>query len=483
MFMKNRKILLCICSLVCVFATSAVSANKPNIIVILADDLGYNDLSCYRSILPDQDEFTPTCMTPNIDKLAQEGMLFTNFYSGAAVCSPSRSALITGRNASRNGIYNWVPENSPMHLRSEEVTIAEMLKNQGYQTAHFGKWHLTSEGMDQPIPNEQGYDYSFFTYNNAIPSHENPVNFMQNGKPLGKLSGYSCQLVVDEAMKWLAQRKKTEEPYYINVWFNEPHEKVAAPEELTSRHDRNASYYGAIENMDLAVGQLIDYLKENGLYQNTLIIFTSDNGSQVRYSNTPFRGEKCLNYEGGIRVPFIVKYDGVVPQGNIKNTPGHFTDVLPTLAAFTQSELPDRNLDGTDLSKIFKNEKEEVERGHPIFFFRYFHDPVCMVRENNWILLGYDKPLPYAEDYDIKASANLKPKPEEPVWSMWGFQPAHMDFIKKQKITHFELYDINVDIGQRQNVASLHPEVVEKLKKKMLLLKEEMIHEGGDWFK
>lgn len=480
------RFILKVCILLCcigIYASAQQQTQeKPNFIIILADDLGYNDVSCYRDMLSGQGESAPTCMTPNIDKLAAAGMLFTDFYSGAAVCSPSRSALITGRNASRNGIYNWVPENSPMHLRSEEVTIAEMLKPQGYQTAHFGKWHLTSGGTNQPIPNDQGYNYSFFTHNNALPSHKNPVNFMRNGEPVGELNGYSCQLVVDEAIDWLEERKNKEEPYYINVWFNEPHEKVAAPEELTSRHERHPKYYGAIENMDLAIGRLMDYLEETGLDQNTLIIFTSDNGSQVRYSNTPFRGAKCLNYEGGIRVPFIVKYHGVVPEGSVKNTPGHFTDVLPTLAAFTGSKLPTRTLDGADLSAVFKNEEEKVERVHPIFFYRYFHDPVCMIREDKWVLLGYDNPLPYAERYDIKAIANLQPKPGKPTWSMWGFQPVHMNFIKKQKVTHFELYDINEDIGQRKNVAARHPEVVKKLKKKMLLLKKGMVKEGGDWF-
>jgi arylsulfatase A len=159
---------------------------KPNIILILADDLGYNDVSCYRnSNFEEQYENAPTSQTPNIDKLAESGMRFTDFYCGAAVCSPSRAALITGRNATRVGIYNWIPENGPMHLRSEEITIAELLKDKNYNTGHFGKWHLTSKGMDQPLPNDQGFDYSFFTYNNANPSHENPDNFYHNGQLVG----------------------------------------------------------------------------------------------------------------------------------------------------------------------------------------------------------------------------------------------------------------------------------------------------------
>ena len=240
-----------------------LATGPPNIILMVADDLGYNDLSSYRNANPGQAEKPPTTQTPYIDQLADEGMRFTNFYCGAAVCSPSRSAILTGRNATRNGIYNWIPPGQPMHLRAEEVTIAEMLKVKNYQTAHFGKWHLTAEGMGQPLMNDQGYDYSFFTYNNANPSHENPVNFFRNGKPVGELIGYASHLVVDEAIRWLEENKGSEDPFYINVWFNEPHEKVAAPDSLANRHDYNKEYYGCIENMDYAVGKITNFLKAN----------------------------------------------------------------------------------------------------------------------------------------------------------------------------------------------------------------------------
>ncbi|MCK5367435.1 MAG: sulfatase-like hydrolase/transferase, partial [Cyclobacteriaceae bacterium] len=226
----------------------------PNVVLMLADDLGYNDLTCYRNSNHGQSlEFPPTSQTPHIDKLAEEGIRFTDFYCGAAVCSPSRSALITGRNATRVGIYNWIPEESPMHMRASEITIAELLKKKSYNTGHFGKWHLTSKGTDQPLPNDQGFDYSFYAYNNANPSHHNPENYYRNGEPVGKLEGYACQLVVDEALQWLDENNDHQTPFYINVWFNEPHLKVAAPEELTKRHRYNQEYYGAIENMDIAV--------------------------------------------------------------------------------------------------------------------------------------------------------------------------------------------------------------------------------------
>mgnify|MGYP001110013799 CR=1 FL=1 len=182
---------------------------KPNIIFMLADDLGYNDLSLCRTMEPIPEKEIPTSITPSLDQLAQEGITFTNFYCGAAVCSPSRSALLTGRNATRLGIYNWIPPNQPMHLRGSEVTLAEMLKKSGYQTAHIGKWHLAAQGTEQPEPPDQGFDYAFWTHNNAHPSHENPDNFIKMDQEVGKISGYSCQIVADEAINWMKKQNKS----------------------------------------------------------------------------------------------------------------------------------------------------------------------------------------------------------------------------------------------------------------------------------
>ncbi len=456
----------------------------PNIILILADDLGYNDLTCYRDSHPAQYEWPPTASTPHIDRLATQGMRFTDFYCGAAVCSPSRSSLLTGRNSTRVGIYNWIPGHQPMHLRESEVTIGEMLQAAGYRTAHFGKWHLTAEGMGQPLPEDQGYGYSFFTYNNANPSHRNPVNFFRDTVPAGPLEGYACQLVMDEALSWLGTTGEDDRPFYINIWFNEPHEKVAAPAELADRHSYNEAYYGCIENMDLAVGRLLDYLDAEGLAGNTLVIFTSDNGSQVVASNDPLRGEKAFNLEGGVRVPFLIRWPGKVPAGEVSGVPGSFTDLFPTIASWTVTGLPeDRILDGEDLSKVFTGSDPGFERSKPIFFFRYFHDPVCMLRQGDWVLLGYiGEPLPYRRDYNQQELANLKPGPGTPAWSMWGFQRRHMEYLPSAIPVNFQLYGIRADIGQEEDLAEKHPEILERMKKQMLQLRREMINEGGDWY-
>ncbi len=458
--------------------------NNPNVIIMLADDLGYNDLSCYRNAHPALSDMPPTCQTPHLDRLAEEGMRFTDFYCGAAVCSPSRAVLLTGRNATRVGIYNWIPGKSPMHLRNEEITIAEILKEQGYQTGHFGKWHLTSEGMDQPIPNDQGFDYSFFAYNNARPSHKNPVNYHRNGKPVGELQGYACQLVVDEAINWLEKAKNNDRPFYLNVWFNEPHEKVAAPDSLRDNHQYKKTYYGCIENMDNASGRLLHYLQKNDLVENTVVMFSSDNGSQELHSNDPLRGEKCFNYDGGIRIPFIIRWPGNIPSGKISNVPAGFADILPTIAEYTGAKIPgDRSLDGKSLATILNGTSSTTDREKPIFFYRYFHEPICMLRRGDWCLLGYEDTIAYAEDLNQKELAKFKPGPEEQPWAQWGFQENHMEAIPNQDPAYFELYNLRKDPGQKNDLSGNYPEKVNKMKQEMIQLRNEMITEGGDWFK
>jgi len=459
-------------------------STAPNVIVLLADDLGYNDLSCYRSANAPQGGNTPTCQTPHIDGLAASGMRFTDFYSGAAVCSPSRAALLTGRNKTRLGIYNWIPPNSPMHLEAAETTIAEMLKANGYATAHFGKWHLTSANMSQPEPLDQGFDYAFWTHNNAQPSHENPINFIKNREEVGELQGYSCHLVVEEAMQWLEGQQQNNQPFYLNIWFHEPHAKEAAPDSLKNRHQRLKAYYGCIENMDYAVGKLLDYLNEQGLDENTVIVFASDNGSQYVGSNDPLRGEKCYQYEGGIRTPFIAHWKGRIPEGKTSDFTGHFTDLLPTLANLTQSQIPEGLLvDGEDLSAVLQGKPGVKQRQSPLFFYRYFHDPVCMLREGDLVLLGYvEPPLPWAEDYDQKATALFQPEEGTPRWSQWNFQENHMEALLEQAPQYFELYDLSEDPSQRNDIAQSQAETVARMKTTMLKLRTEMVAEGGNWF-
>ena len=197
--------------------------DRPNVVILLADDLGYGDLACYGN---------PEARTPNIDRLAKEGVRFTDGYASFPVCSPSRAGLLTGRNANRYGIRDWIPPNSGVYLPRSEVTLAEVLRNAGYRTGHFGKWHLNSRtDGSEPTPMDHGFDHAFYTQNNAAPSHLNPTNFVGNTGLVGPLRGASALLVADEAIRWM-KGADTNQPFLLNVWFHEPHEPVTSADEF-----------------------------------------------------------------------------------------------------------------------------------------------------------------------------------------------------------------------------------------------------------
>ena len=185
---------------------------KPNVVFVLADDLGYGDLPCYGN---------PIVRTPHLDRFAAEGMRFTDFYAPAAVCSPSRAGFLTGRSPLRCGVITAIQEGRDMHLRSSEVTIATVLKKAGYDTCHVGKWHLNGKfnSSDQPQPGDHGFGYWMATQNVARPSHQNPINFVRNGTPVVKLDGYSGPLVAREAVEWLEKRADKSKPFFLNIWL------------------------------------------------------------------------------------------------------------------------------------------------------------------------------------------------------------------------------------------------------------------------
>ena len=223
---KIRKLLfiISICT-VCLGCNKITGQEKPNIIIMMADDLGYGDVGCFGNKIIE---------TPNIDQLASDGVKFTQFYAGHPTCSPSRAGMMAGRTPFRNGVYTYIPGKSCVHLRDEQVTLAEICKKQGYDTGFFGKWGLIGDMEDksQPSPNDQGFDYWLATHNNAKPSHKNPTNFYRNGKAEGEIKGYSSQIVVDNAMEWLNSRKDKSKPFLLVLWFHEPHRTLAQPESL-----------------------------------------------------------------------------------------------------------------------------------------------------------------------------------------------------------------------------------------------------------
>lgn len=410
-----------------------LSKNKPNILLIVADDMGYQDLECYGGI----------SKTPNINRLAKNGFLFTNFYAAAPNCSPSRAGLLTGRSPALIGMYNYRPPGHPMHLRDKEVTIAEVLQGQGYNTSHLGKWHLGSlpqdSALNHPQPDKQGFEYSFGTENNAQPSHLNPTNFVRNGKNLPEQKGYSCQILADEAINWIDNRADKKKPFFSYVAFHEPHRKVASPPDLVKKYSdlpiNDAEYLANIENLDLAVGRIIDYLTDNNLLNNTLVIFVSDNGSYRQASNGVLRAVKSYVYDGGIRVPGIIHWPALDKKNVVIHEPVGFVDIMPTICDILKIEPPKQeDLDGISIFNLIKGQK--LNRVNPLYWYFYRTSPEIAVRVDDFMILG--------KDQDTIPRSHQFSKPD-------------MDYIKNMDLVDYELYDLVNDKGQHKNIIDSDP--------------------------
>jgi len=402
---------------------------KPNILLMIADDMGYGDLGCYGGV----------AATPHLDQLASEGVLFTDFYAAASNCSPSRAGLLTGKSPALIGMYSYRPLNHPMHLRDEELTIAEVLQAQGYRTSHIGKWHLGCLPQDltlqHPQPHDQGFDYSMGTENNAQPSHLNPVNFVRNGTPLPQQKGYSCQILADEFVQWADRATDKNQPFFSYVAFHEPHRKVASPPELVTKFTPDydvvdAAYLANIENLDLAVGKIIKHLRVTGTLENTIVIFSSDNGSYRKVSNAGLRGRKSYVYEGGIRVPGIVRWPEVGAKGIRITKPTGLIDLMPTICDMLNIKPPSpEQLDGTSLVNLIKG--QPFEREKPLYWFFYRTTPEMTMRIGDEVVMG--------------KSLDTVPRTHP-------FTAMDMTHIRNMEFTAYERYHLGEDLSQTNNL-------------------------------
>jgi len=363
----------------------------PNIVVFLVDDMGWGDSATYGHKL---------IQTPNMDKLASQGVKFTQCYSPCGVCSPSRSSILTGRTPYRNGVWRHLSGNGPSHLRESEITYPKLLKGIGYETCHVGKWHLLSRNQfnhaDFPQPDKHGYDYWFSPHNNASPSHKNPKNFVRNGKEVGKLNGYSAQLVAAEGIQWLNEHRDKEKPFALSIWLHEPHTPIATDPKFSSLYGKhpNKEYMGNITQLDHALGMIMDALDEQGLSENTFFFFTSDNGPEGKGgikggSTGGLRGRKRSDHEGGIRVPGIARWPGHIKPGTTSETPIIGTDLFSTVLDITDIPLPaDRKIDGVSMLPAF--EGKALERKIPLFWRTHVSPPTDRVamRMGDWKIVG-----------------------------------------------------------------------------------------------
>ena len=479
---------------------------QPNVVTLLVDDLGYRDIGCYGGPVN----------TPVLDTLAAEGVRFTDFHSGAPVCSPSRATFLTGRNHIRAGVYSVLSEQRHrMHLLRSETTLAEVLKDEGYGTAHFGKWHLGMpiNNRDNPTPTEHGFDYWFGLVNGAHPSHKDPTNFLRNGKPVGPMKGYSCQIVVDEAIDWIDKKRDADAPFFINIWFNEPHAVIAAPDEIVSEYgalnDQAAIYNGTIDNTDRAIGRLIAKLERLGQLDNTIIHYSSDNGSYRQERSGELRGKKGSHHEGGHRVPGIFYWKAKIPGGRVEDEPAGAVDLLPTICGLLGIEKPKGVfLDGSDLTPLLTG-TGSFERHQPLFWMN--GSTMALRMGNHTLLAPSTARLPFdntkanrllqqtelALGDDLQkelGGLNLRsrmfngrfanPKANrlrDEFRSLFYFNEALIPLMKKGGVNRVQLYDLANDISQEQDIASENPEIVARMKKQANQLYKSVMADGPEY--
>jgi arylsulfatase A-like enzyme len=421
-------------------ANSTPKSPLPNVVIVYADDLGYGDLGCYGN---------KAIRTPNIDRMAAEGIRFTDFYVAQAVCSASRTALLTGCYPNRVGILGALGPSAKHGIHENEMTIAELLKQRDYATAIYGKWHLGHHS--KYLPAHHGFDdYYGLPYSNDMwpqhPTAKFPDLPLIEGEKTIALNPAQTKLTTAYTERAVAFIEKNKgRPFFVYV----PHAMPHVPLHVSERHHGKsaAGLYGdVIEEIDWSVGEIMRALKRHGLEKNTLVIFTSDNGPWLSYGNHggsagPLREGKGTTFEGGVRVPCVACWPGRISPGTICKEPAMTIDFLPTLAALTGAELPKHPIDGRDITSLV-TAPDGAKSPHEALYF-YWGRQLQAIRSGPW-------KFHFAHQH---TSLDGKPGGRDG-------KPAPYT----QKAIGESLYDLNSDIGETRNVASQNPEVVAKLK-------------------
>ena len=447
---------------VCI-AQSDRQTSRPNILIVLADDLGYGDIGCYGH---------PKIKTPHLDRFAASGLKLTDCYAAHPNCSPARTGLMTGRTPFRVGVFNWIPMYSPVHVPRSEITVATLLRNAGYDTCHVGKWHLNGDFNmpSQPQPWDHGFNHWFSVQNNALPNHRNPNNFVRNGKPIGPLQGYSAELVSAEAEDWLEHKRDKSKPFFLFACFHEPHEPIASAKRFTDLYPSDdpsySAHHGNISQLDEGFGRVIGALDRLKLRDDTFVFFTSDNGPAITSihphgSSGPLRSKKGYVYEGGIRVPGLLQWPGHVTAG-VTDIPVSGIDVLPTLCELAGVPLPNNvTLDGASFLPVLR--REPIDRTKPLYwqFNRTRGEVKVAIRDGDWKLLArLDKPGPT---------------------SGGGIDKGEIELIKTSELTGFELYNVKVDIAESRELSKSEPSVFERMQRQMTEIYHDVRDEVPTW--
>lgn len=407
------KAILALTLLLSLVASLANAEERPNILVILVDDLGYGDLSSYGA----QD-----LKSPHIDQLLVEGMKFTEFYANCPVCSPTRAALLTGRYQDMVGVPGVIrthPENSWGNLVDDAVMLPAVLKPWGYQTACIGKWHLGLEKPDRP--QDRGFDLFQGYLGDMMDDYYNHrrhgINYMRWGDEEVDPKGHATDLFTEWSCNYIKSQKDEEKPFFMYLAYNAPHTPIQPPEEWVEKvkaretgiSDKRAQLVALIEHMDDGIGQVLKCLDETGQAKNTLVIFSSDNGGQLNVgaNNGHLRDGKQSMYEGGIKVPFGIRYPGKIKAGSESNFRAMSMDIFPTIfEALELQLLKDMDLDGRSFWKTCQGQQQAELRKH--WFFRrreggnrYAGKTIEAVRRGDWKLLQ-NSPFEPLELYNLK---------------------------------------------------------------------------------
>ena len=349
---------------------STACARQPNVILVLADDLGYGDIGANGAT---------AIATPNIDRMAREGVRLTGFYASANICTPSRAGLLTGRYAIRSGLAHQVIEPDDEHgLPAAEITLAELLRDAGYRTSMIGKWHLGHTPAHWPT--RQGFE-SFFglPYSNDM----QPLALYRGEEAIEEpvIQATLTERYTEETIRQMSAAG--DRPFFIFLSHTFPHIPLHASEQFSGR-SRAGLYGDVVETIDWSMGEILGSLAERGLDQNTLVIFTSDNGAWFEGDNGPFRDGKGSTWEGGYRVPFIARWPGTLPAGTVTNALSMNIDLLPTIAALTDSALPEGHvLDGRDIRPLLNGADESP---HEVVYF-FDNENIAAVRTPRWKLM------------------------------------------------------------------------------------------------
>lgn len=395
----------------------------PNVVVILCDDLGYGDLAAYGSKIP----------TPNLNRMAAEGMRFTDFCSADPVCSPSRAALLTGRYPTRVGVPRVLFPKDAGGLNLDETTMANMLKARGYKTMCIGKWHLGRPNAY--LPTSRGFDEYFgIPYSNDM----TPRVLMHNTEVIENPANLETltERYTEQAVKFIKTQK--ESSFFLYMPHTFPHIPLAASPRFRGKSGEGL-YGDAVEEVDWSVGEVFRALKDAGVDRNTLVFFTSDNGPWYQGSPGKLRGRKDTTYEGGIREPFIARFPGRIPENKVCRGLASMLDLFPTIAKQCGGSLPQKPLDGIDIWPLLTGRRPAIDRP-PLLYF------------NNW---------------DLQCAR----------WNSWklhiarhnttAYVPAPPGGIHNYVLPHPELYNLDKDPDESYDVAPAHPDVVKQIEAKV----------------